>query len=714
MMICANCGAQLKDDQLLCEVCGAEVSLVPEFEPLIEESIYQTLSGISDEFVDYEEYKKQVKQPASEPYYEEVTDEDLLFDGFEEYIPEEDAEEALVRAFRFNKKKASPKKNVLDTGSLEEVSDEDLEILSANDDVIVEELVEDEVSEIDTDEDFVELIDDDDALFSAVEATLSVKEQPVKNDISHKRENKEKAANLKKRSKDEKTKADKEQKKKHSGFSLFKVQRDKEDEEFDQDDDFGDFDDDIHFFRFIFEFIRDSKFRWVAIALIVAFIVLIIVGVKKITGSVYEKSSSSHQAELARSEAANGNYLGAIDYMEKAINLSPDDDGLRFELADYYFALDEDESALIELKIIVGKKGAGYTTAYQKLVDYYAAKSDYDSINIMLQSCTDEVVLSMYGDYLASEPVFTQAEGTYEDSIMVEIVPPGNGVVYYTTDGADPTMESPTYYGPIALDLGIYHIKAMYVNPYGIESPIVTKTYIVDIRTPDAPQVLTASGTYNYPRLIEVEAQKGCDIFYTTDNTLPTRLSNKYEGPIPMPMGSSHLLFVAFTAEGVASDVAEVNYNLQIDTDLDINQIVLCLYIYDYLSGRAFDMEGHLPGNSTKYDYRFEWACTNGITFPAWDDVETPIPTVKADDIFYVVVERLIDSMGKESKTGVIYLINAKRGEIYVAGKNPETGGFLNDQGNLIFGPLIPPESYTLSPEFIEALNQQNGDGGEN
>ncbi len=697
MAICANCGAQLKDDQLLCEVCGAEVSLVPEFEPLIEERINQTLSRIvtEDEFIEYtadnaDEFETYEGEETFEEYVDEPLADDGLYEEFEPYeeVSEpkvEDAEKELVNAFHLNTKKKSPRFDA--KAALTKNNSVSKPVITTQNKPVVErddlELLEEDITEYEETE-FIDIAEDDEALKEAVKASITVK-KPVSDKAPKK---KEKPARSKK--------ADKP-----SFFhSILSKKKESDEDEFDPDDDFGDFDDDIHIFRFIFEFIRDSKFRWVAIALLAVFILLVVLLVRKVTGSVYENSSATHQAELARAEAANGNYKGAIEYMAKAINLSPEDDGLRFEQANYYFALDDNESALIELKIIVGKKGAGYTTAYQMLVDYYSERSDYESINTLLSTCTDEMILSMYADYVANEPMFSQAEGTYEDTIVVEIVPPGNGLVYYTTDGSDPTTDSDIYYSPIMLDLGIYHIKAMYVNPYGIQSPTVTKTYTVDIRTPDAPEVLTAGGTYSYPRLIEVDVQKGCDLYYTTDNTLPTRMSNKYEGPIPMPVGSSHFLFVAYTAEGISGDVTEVSYNLQISSKLDLNQVVVNLCVYDYLAGRAFDVAGNLPGNTTHYDYKFEWACTNGVTFPAWDDLESPMPTVKNDQIFYVVVERLIDSMGNDSKTGVIYLVNAERGDIYVAGKNAETNGFLDDNGKLIFGTLIPPESYTLPPEL--------------
>ena len=51
-MKCPNCGTDMKDGDLYCEVCGEEIHIVPDFEPEIEYSITETLSGISEEVLE--------------------------------------------------------------------------------------------------------------------------------------------------------------------------------------------------------------------------------------------------------------------------------------------------------------------------------------------------------------------------------------------------------------------------------------------------------------------------------------------------------------------------------------------------------------------------------------------------------------------------------------------------------------------------------------
>lgn len=48
-MTCPRCGFEMKEDHLYCERCGAEIQIVPDFEPEIENSIHETLSTVAEE-----------------------------------------------------------------------------------------------------------------------------------------------------------------------------------------------------------------------------------------------------------------------------------------------------------------------------------------------------------------------------------------------------------------------------------------------------------------------------------------------------------------------------------------------------------------------------------------------------------------------------------------------------------------------------------------
>ena len=46
-MKCPHCGNELKEGYLICEICGEEIQIVPDFEPEIENSITETLSTLA-------------------------------------------------------------------------------------------------------------------------------------------------------------------------------------------------------------------------------------------------------------------------------------------------------------------------------------------------------------------------------------------------------------------------------------------------------------------------------------------------------------------------------------------------------------------------------------------------------------------------------------------------------------------------------------------
>ncbi|HOO28009.1 MAG TPA: chitobiase/beta-hexosaminidase C-terminal domain-containing protein [Lachnospiraceae bacterium] len=66
-MVCPKCNAELKEGHLYCENCGAEIRIVPDFEPEIEESMNLSLSGVAEaisepQSIENEQKKKSQKK----------------------------------------------------------------------------------------------------------------------------------------------------------------------------------------------------------------------------------------------------------------------------------------------------------------------------------------------------------------------------------------------------------------------------------------------------------------------------------------------------------------------------------------------------------------------------------------------------------------------------------------------------------------------------
>lgn len=58
-MNCPKCGFEMKEDQLYCEKCGAEIQIVPDFEPEIENSISETMSTLVEEITQEPDRKEE-------------------------------------------------------------------------------------------------------------------------------------------------------------------------------------------------------------------------------------------------------------------------------------------------------------------------------------------------------------------------------------------------------------------------------------------------------------------------------------------------------------------------------------------------------------------------------------------------------------------------------------------------------------------------------
>lgn len=83
-MICPKCGNEIKEGQLLCEKCGFEINIVPDFEIEVENSISETLSTIVDELEsddsdtqEEKEEKKETKKSSSKNPEEEFFESDF-------------------------------------------------------------------------------------------------------------------------------------------------------------------------------------------------------------------------------------------------------------------------------------------------------------------------------------------------------------------------------------------------------------------------------------------------------------------------------------------------------------------------------------------------------------------------------------------------------------------------------------------------------------
>ncbi len=387
-----------------------------------------------------------------------------------------------------------------------------------------------------------------------------------------------------------------------------------------------------------------NKKIWVMLSLIMLFLVALI----SYALYSYHVQTVEYQIDKAKSYAERGAYGEAVACLETAYAKHPEVAELLFMEADYYYLQENNDAALSALMRIIGETRYTYEEieeAYDKTVTIYANMGEYDKINELLRSCSDERIVTIFQGYLAMEPEFSYVEGSYAEVIPLKLSSNTAGTIYYTTDGSKPNKNSQIYTAPIFLETGEYTISAFFVNDYGIESEVVTKTYMINLSVPTAPEVELYSGEYSHAMMIAVEETEGCKVYYTTDESEPTADSVPYTGPIPMPLGTTLFKFVNISEEGISSEVTLRTYNLRLRGAIKTSQAVLNLVTRLVETEYLEDAEGHNKRQIGTLSYQF-----------------SSVLLVGGQD-YYTIYEYYDDGTGILSRTDKVFLVQVYTGE---------------------------------------------------
>ena len=402
---------------------------------------------------------------------------------------------------------------------------------------------------------------------------------------------------------------------------------------------------------------RNSRI-WIA-AVTAALLVLAAVAYGLYAGYV---RSVDYRMEKARTYAADGDYAQAVACLEDLYRDHPELSKVLFMEADYYYLQNDNVSAVQALTRVIDKgdyPDADLQEAYGKIVTIYANQGEYGKINELLLACQKPEIREQFLDYMALPPEFSYVEGSYDGMIPLKLSANTSGTIYYTTDGSRPTMGSPVYMAPLFLEAGEHTVSAFFVNDYGIESDIVSKTYTVNIPAPNPPEIALYSGEYTEPAMIEVEEAAGCSVYYTTDGSNPTEASVPYTGPIPLPLGRSVFKFVNISEDGVSSEVTDRVYTLRLTNAISASEAVDALTARLVETGYLQDGEGHGGQGDGIFSYRVSSAIRIGA----------------ADD-YYTVYEYYAAGTEAPVQTDKVFLVNLHTGETAQLTYD-ENGGFV-------------------------------------
>ncbi|MDE7428651.1 MAG: chitobiase/beta-hexosaminidase C-terminal domain-containing protein, partial [Lachnospiraceae bacterium] len=375
----------------------------------------------------------------------------------------------------------------------------------------------------------------------------------------------------------------------------------------------------------------------------------------------YHIHTVEYQISRAQAFAQSEDYDQAIACLEAAYADYPEEAQILFMEADYYYLQGKNSEAISALLRIA--QGTQYSQedvedAYGKIITIYANEGEYAKINELLQSCENERIVNMYQGYLAKEPEFSYVEGSYAEVIPLKLSSNTSGTIYYTMDGSRPDKNSQVYTAPLFLETGEYTVSAFFVNDYGIESGVVTKTYVINLTVPNAPEVDLYSGEYTEATMIVVETVEECQTYYTTDESEPTADSVPYTGPIPMPLGKTLFKFVNVSKEGIASEVTTRTYTLRLRGAISMNDAVTGLVNRLVETGYLEDATGKNPRQSGVLSYRFSSVLKVG------------------DEDYYTINEYYDDGTGLLSRTDKVFLVQAYTGATAQLGYD-ESGDFV-------------------------------------
>lgn len=130
-----------------------------------------------------------------------------------------------------------------------------------------------------------------------------------------------------------------------------------------------------------------------------------------------------------------------------------------------------------------------------------------------------------------------------------------NAVIHFTTDGSDPTVESPVYSSPILVSVS-QTIKAIAVKPGYVNSQVSSYSYMIT-GSVAAPEFSLPQGGYGPPQTVSLSsATPGAKIYYTIDNDVPTSSSLQYS--IPISVSSSRTIKAIAVLENWADSGASI------------------------------------------------------------------------------------------------------------------------------------------------------------
>lgn len=235
---------------------------------------------------------------------------------------------------------------------------------------------------------------------------------------------------------------------------------------------------------------------------------------------VNNNNNPERQLALAYKYLEEGNYDEAIIAFNKVIGIDEKNIEARIGLSKVYVKTEEYDKAedVLNEALEIDNKNQ---TVYEELIGVYELTENYDRISDLIKDL-EGIGLTAEADKLRpSAPNASLQSGEYSQPIEVTLS--GNGSIYYTVDGSEPSVNSLKYQDKIELKLeGTHHIKTMMVDNRGVESKIKTYSYTLKFESIKNPIANLNSGSYSSSQTVKLSNPNNIGtIYYSIDGKEP-------------------------------------------------------------------------------------------------------------------------------------------------------------------------------------------------
>ena len=184
--------------------------------------------------------------------------------------------------------------------------------------------------------------------------------------------------------------------------------------------------------------------------------------------------------------------------------------------------------------------------------------------NLYIADISNNVIRAVVHEVppLTPTPLISPAGGTFDTKQKVTISDSAStAVIFYTSDGSQPTTLSRQYAGPITV-AATATIHAIAVIPQEYPSQAASETYKI-VKLSDATPIISPPGGFYHVEQFATITEKtaGAQIHYTTDGSEPTMQSPRYSVPIPIASDET-IRAIAISQNDARSSINSESYRI--------------------------------------------------------------------------------------------------------------------------------------------------------